>query len=503
MFQNICKVRGWKKGDPQYEKTKTVLNNVWIGLQAKADADNDQQINTETAHRGKLNVKVFIEMKRPWLIGKLSVVKKFPSKELAKSFKIDFCPAFSQLRDVTLSYCQWRTRAVMVAAWMSDRLAILSLQAACPATVSGSEVISKLLVRSDVPPPRRSPVVVQYPGLNRAGRPSTIICVNVNASALHKSRQTRLSVDQLAPVNEQIAANLTRWEREFPTEQFLASGMYPSPELQTFRWTEGKLGYFHPRVSKSGRSWTNNLLRHLAFVSFPDLLWKDVMCIVLSNKPTNVQFASGSVQEKGATFIFIIVRQAPAMHESYVTRHWLCVEDKIDYRATYSHRIARRLLVAEGFEAKSNRTVSACEYRHTPINFNRIAHRSPNKVSGTLEIDPVLAINAVTNEEWCKMWEEYSRNPNSVLDWQLQFRDFMFDLEDTSGDGAIDEEEFAMICSSYNVPEQNARDAFRKFSRNGTLEITREKFGELWVEYFASEDPSAPGNFIFGVTKFE
>ncbi|XP_046684158.1 calexcitin-2-like [Homalodisca vitripennis] len=109
----------------------------------------------------------------------------------------------------------------------------------------------------------------------------------------------------------------------------------------------------------------------------------------------------------------------------------------------------------------------------------------------------------VTNEEWCKMWEEYSRNPNSVLDWQLQFRDFMFDLEDTSGDGAIDEEEFAMICSSYNVPEQNARDAFRKFSRNGTLEITREKFGELWVEYFASEDPSAPGNFIFGVTKFE
>ncbi|XP_046683664.1 uncharacterized protein LOC124369656 [Homalodisca vitripennis] len=47
MFQNICKVRGWKKGDPQYEKTKTVLNNVWIGLQAKADADNDQQVTNE------------------------------------------------------------------------------------------------------------------------------------------------------------------------------------------------------------------------------------------------------------------------------------------------------------------------------------------------------------------------------------------------------------------------------------------------------------------------
>ncbi|KAG8280293.1 hypothetical protein J6590_085099 [Homalodisca vitripennis] len=140
--------------------------------------------------------------------------------------------------------------ASVVAAWMSDRLAILSLQAACPATGDGSEVISKPLVRSDVPPPRRSPVVVQSPGLNRAGRPSTIICVNVNASALHKSRQTRLSVDQIAPVNEQIAANLTRWEREFPTEQFLASGTYPSPELQTLWWTEGELGYFHPLLRK-------------------------------------------------------------------------------------------------------------------------------------------------------------------------------------------------------------------------------------------------------------
>lgn len=39
----------------------------------------------------------------------------------------------------------------------------------------------------------------------------------------------------------------------------------------------------------------------------------------------------------------------------------------------------------------------------------------------------------MTDVEWCKMWEEYSRNPNTVLEWQTEFRDFMFDLEDTSG----------------------------------------------------------------------
>ncbi|KAG8280288.1 Non-specific lipid-transfer protein [Homalodisca vitripennis] len=89
------------------------------------------------------------------------------------------------------------------------------------------------------------------------------------------------------------------------------------------------------------------------------------------------------------------------------------------------------------------------------------------------------------------MWEEYSRNPNTVLDWQLQFRDFMFDLKDTSGDGAIDEEEFAMICSSYNVPEaERSRCLPQVFSC---------KFADLWVEYFDSKSPDRPRKLHFQI----
>ncbi|KAG8331554.1 Non-specific lipid-transfer protein [Homalodisca vitripennis] len=110
------------------------------------------------------------------------------------------------------------------------------------------------------------------------------------------------------------------------------------------------------------------------------------------------------------------------------------------------------------------------------------------------------------------MWEEYSRNPNSVLDWQLQFRDFMFDLEDTSEwDLRNHTEKFGELWVEYFASEDPSAPGNFIFGVwvwvfvgvNGTLEITREKFGELWVEYFASEDPFAPGNFIFGVTKFE
>ena len=36
----------------------------------------------------------------------------------------------------------------------------------------------------------------------------------------------------------------------------------------------------------------------------------------------------------------------------------------------------------------------------------------------------------------------------------------------------------------------------------GEEEVGREQFAILWEQYFASDDPKAPGNFIFGKNSF-
>lgn len=36
----------------------------------------------------------------------------------------------------------------------------------------------------------------------------------------------------------------------------------------------------------------------------------------------------------------------------------------------------------------------------------------------------------------------------------------------------------------------------------GAEEVTREQFAVLWQEFWQSDDPLAPGNFIFGKTTF-
>ncbi|KAH8414449.1 hypothetical protein KR215_006626 [Drosophila sulfurigaster] len=107
----------------------------------------------------------------------------------------------------------------------------------------------------------------------------------------------------------------------------------------------------------------------------------------------------------------------------------------------------------------------------------------------------------VSVDEWCNMWDAYAKDPSSVMDWQNTYMNFMFDLEDASHDGGIDVSEFTLVCSSYGLDKTECEEAFAKMAQ-GESEVNREQFSALWKEYFAAEDATAPGNFIFGKTSF-
>jgi len=107
----------------------------------------------------------------------------------------------------------------------------------------------------------------------------------------------------------------------------------------------------------------------------------------------------------------------------------------------------------------------------------------------------------VSVDEWCSMWNEYALSPDKALEWQQRYMNFMFDLEDASNDGSIDVDEFTTVCSCYGLQPGECKTAFSKMSK-GKETVSREEFKELWKQFFSSEDPSTPGNFIFGKTNF-
>ncbi|XP_034834414.1 sarcoplasmic calcium-binding proteins II, V, VI, and VII-like [Maniola hyperantus] len=107
----------------------------------------------------------------------------------------------------------------------------------------------------------------------------------------------------------------------------------------------------------------------------------------------------------------------------------------------------------------------------------------------------------ISEDEWIAMWEEYAKNPASPFEWQTLYCKFIFQLEDASGDGSIDGEEFSSVYASFGLSKDDALAAFRNMSK-GKANVSWSEFQELWKEYFTTEDPNAPGNFIFGKTKF-
>ncbi|XP_064085829.1 calexcitin-1-like [Macrobrachium nipponense] len=104
----------------------------------------------------------------------------------------------------------------------------------------------------------------------------------------------------------------------------------------------------------------------------------------------------------------------------------------------------------------------------------------------------------VSVEEWYSAWQE----DESDREWSHRFRDLMFLLEDASGDGHIDVDEYVALYTALGLTESGCREAFRRVQKEDSGAVTKEKFDELWEQYFHSENADAPGNFIFGKFDF-
>ncbi|XP_071519635.1 calexcitin-1 [Panulirus ornatus] len=104
----------------------------------------------------------------------------------------------------------------------------------------------------------------------------------------------------------------------------------------------------------------------------------------------------------------------------------------------------------------------------------------------------------VSVEEWYSAWRE----DESGREWSHIFRDLMFLLEDASGDGHIDMDEYVALYTALGLPSDQCREAFRRVQKDDTGEVTKEKFNQLWEQYFHSENVDAPGNYIFGKFDF-
>ncbi|GLZ36568.1 EF-hand domain-containing protein [Actinokineospora sp. NBRC 105648] len=72
----------------------------------------------------------------------------------------------------------------------------------------------------------------------------------------------------------------------------------------------------------------------------------------------------------------------------------------------------------------------------------------------------------------------------------------MFDAVDQDGDGRISAQEHTQLVEAWNG--RPTPTDFPLLDLDGDGHLSRAEFTELWIQFWAGDDPEAPGTWVFG-----
>lgn len=76
--------------------------------------------------------------------------------------------------------------------------------------------------------------------------------------------------------------------------------------------------------------------------------------------------------------------------------------------------------------------------------------------------------------------------------------DTVFDAVDSNGDGVISPEEHLRLVETWNGQAVDMTGVFELLDLNGDGHLSREEFAILWRQFWISDDPAEPGNWLCG-----
>lgn len=74
----------------------------------------------------------------------------------------------------------------------------------------------------------------------------------------------------------------------------------------------------------------------------------------------------------------------------------------------------------------------------------------------------------------------------------------LFDAVDADRDDLISAAEYRTLIEAWNGCRTDTDAVFGILDDDGDGHLTREEFTDLWTQFWAGDDPAAPGNWVFG-----
>jgi len=102
----------------------------------------------------------------------------------------------------------------------------------------------------------------------------------------------------------------------------------------------------------------------------------------------------------------------------------------------------------------------------------------------------------VSLEEYVAGFDAFLQQREAFLASMDALVDSFYAMADRDRDGLITEDELILFYRAWSHSEAQAREAFERLDRAGHGGITKEEWMLNLEEYYFSEDPEAPGNWL-------
>ena len=89
-------------------------------------------------------------------------------------------------------------------------------------------------------------------------------------------------------------------------------------------------------------------------------------------------------------------------------------------------------------------------------------------------------------------------NLGTALDLVVATAESMFEAVDEDGDGAVSAPEYGRMIHAWTGDETPTDGVFALLDLDGDGTISKSEFVRHWVEFWAGDDPEAPGTHVFG-----
>ncbi|MEU6713903.1 EF-hand domain-containing protein [Nonomuraea sp. NPDC046802] len=102
--------------------------------------------------------------------------------------------------------------------------------------------------------------------------------------------------------------------------------------------------------------------------------------------------------------------------------------------------------------------------------------------------------NAITIDEVLHVVEGLGDRADAVFGTA----DAMFEAIDLDGDGLISRSEYGALIETWNGTPTATDEVFPRLDLDGDGHLTRDEFRTHWTEFWAGDNPNAPGTYVFG-----